>query len=61
VPALVIHGTRDASAPIGLTGQRTAALIPRAQFKVYDDAPYGLMFTHMDRLNADLQAFIEAA
>jgi pimeloyl-ACP methyl ester carboxylesterase len=58
VPTLVVHGTHDASAPIALTGQRTAALIPRAQYKVYDGAPHGLMFTHADRLNADLKAFI---
>jgi pimeloyl-ACP methyl ester carboxylesterase len=61
VPALIVHGTKDMSAPLALTGQRTAALIPRAQFKVYDDAPHGLIFTHMERLNADLRAFIESA
>lgn len=58
VPALVIHGTNDASAPIALTGARTARLLPRCRYQVYDGAPHGLMFTHADRLHADLAAFI---
>jgi non-heme chloroperoxidase len=58
VPTLIIHGDRDASAPIDMTGRPTAALIPRAQLKVYEGAPHGLFLTHKDRLNADLLAFI---
>jgi pimeloyl-ACP methyl ester carboxylesterase len=58
VPAMVVHGSADVSAPLALTGQRTAALIPRARFEVYPDAPHGLMFTHMDRLHADIAGFI---
>ena len=58
VPTLVIHGAKDMSAPIALTGRRTAALIPHAKFTVYDDAPHGLMLTHTDRLNTDIAAFI---
>jgi len=57
VPTLVIHGDKDHSAPLELTGRRTALLIPGCQFKVYEDAPHGLMFTHVDRLNGDLSAF----
>jgi pimeloyl-ACP methyl ester carboxylesterase len=58
VPCLLIHGDKDVSAPFELTGKATAALIPNAQLKVYEGAPHGLMFTHADRLNADLLAFI---
>lgn len=57
VPCLILQGTADASAPFELTGKRTAALVPHARFIVYDDAPHGLMVTHVDRLNADLEAF----
>lgn len=57
VPTLVIHGTADVSAPLDFTGRKTAALIPGAQLKVYEGAPHGLMFTHADRLNADLIEF----
>ncbi|MEV0089920.1 alpha/beta hydrolase [Streptomyces sp. NPDC050738] len=60
IPALVVHGTDDASAPIDLTGRRAAALIPGAGFKVYEHAGHGLMTTHADRLNADLREFITA-
>lgn len=58
VPTLVIQGGKDASAPLALTGRRTAALIPHAKLTVYEDAPHGLMLTHIDRLNADIAAFI---
>jgi pimeloyl-ACP methyl ester carboxylesterase len=57
VPTLVIHGTADVSALLDFTGRMTAALIPGAQLKVYEGAPHGLMFTHTDRLNADLIDF----
>jgi pimeloyl-ACP methyl ester carboxylesterase len=57
-PTLLIHGDKDASAPLALTGEPAAALIPGCEFKVYEGAPHGLMFTHAERLNADLLAFI---
>jgi non-heme chloroperoxidase len=58
VPTLIIHGDADVSAPIDFTGRKVAKLIPGSQFKVYERAPHGLMFTHTDRLNADLLSFI---
>jgi pimeloyl-ACP methyl ester carboxylesterase len=54
VPALVVHGDADASAPLAMTGEPTAALLPDAELVVYPDAPHGLYATHQDRLNADL-------
>jgi non-heme chloroperoxidase len=58
VPTLIIHGDKDVSAPIDMTGRPTAALIPNAQFKIYEGAPHGLFLTHKNRLNADLLSFI---
>jgi non-heme chloroperoxidase len=58
VPTLVIHGDKDVSAPVDITGRPTAALIPFAKFKVYEGAPHGLIFTHVDRLNTDLAEFL---
>jgi pimeloyl-ACP methyl ester carboxylesterase len=58
LPTLVIHGAQDKSAPIDLTGKRTAAMISGSQFKVYDGAPHGLLLTHQDRLNSDLAQWI---
>ncbi|MDO9338366.1 MAG: alpha/beta hydrolase [Caulobacter sp.] len=60
VPTLVIHGDKDASAPLPLTGQPTAALIPGARLAVYEGAPHGLPITHAARLNDDLAAFAGA-
>ena len=58
VPALVIHGDRDRSAPVELTGKPSAELIPDCRLLVYPGAPHGLMFTHMDQLNADILRFM---
>jgi non-heme chloroperoxidase len=57
VPTLIIHGDKDVSAPLERTGRKTAQLIPRSRLVVYEGAPHGLMFTHMDQLNADLVSF----
>jgi non-heme chloroperoxidase len=58
VPTLIIHGDRDRSAPIELTAKPSAKLIPGSRLIVYEGAPHGLMFTHMDRLHADILRFI---
>ena len=60
VPSLVIHGDRDASAPIDLTGRPTANMIPGARLTVYEGAPHGLFVTHMKRLTSDLLEFAKA-
>jgi non-heme chloroperoxidase len=57
IPALVIHGTADASNPIDICGRRTAELLPGAEFKVYENAPHGLFVTHLPRLVSDLRTF----
>ena len=58
LPVLLVHGDRDASAPLELTARRTAALVPQARFEIYEGAPHGLFVTHTERLNADLLRFI---
>lgn len=57
VPTLVIHGGADASAPLPVTGQPTAALLPHARLRVYSRAPHGLYDTHAEQLNEDLLDF----
>jgi len=59
VPALVVHGDLDASAPIELTGRKTAALIPNSQQLVYEGSGHGLYAADHERLNSDVLAFIE--
>lgn len=57
-PTLVVHGDRDVSAPLAMTGEPTARLIPQASLKVYSGAPHGLPLTHLEQFNADLLAFL---
>jgi pimeloyl-ACP methyl ester carboxylesterase len=57
LPTLVIHGDRDASAPLDFTGRRVASLIPGARLEVYPNAPHGLPLTHSGQLNRDLLDF----
>ena len=59
-PTLILHGDKDASAPLEITGRRFAAGIRGAQLKVYPGAPHGLFVTHMDQVNRDLEAFLKA-
>jgi pimeloyl-ACP methyl ester carboxylesterase len=58
VPTLIVHGDKDVSAPLAITGRKTAALLPSATMKLYEGAPHGLFLTHMERLNQDLQEFV---
>jgi non-heme chloroperoxidase len=59
VPALVIQGDADASAPLPLTGVRTSELLPDSRLLVYEGAPHGLYLTHRERINADMLAFVD--
>jgi non-heme chloroperoxidase len=60
VPTLLIHGDKDVSAPLEVTGRPTAKLIPRSRLEVYEGAPHGLFLTHMERLTGDLLAFAKS-
>jgi pimeloyl-ACP methyl ester carboxylesterase len=57
-PTLVLHGDKDASAPLEITGRRFAAGVKGAELKVYPGAPHGLFVTHMEQVNRDLEAFL---
>lgn len=57
VPTLIIHGDADATVPIDASSNRTAQMIPGAQYKVYEGAPHGLFYTHRKELNQDLIEF----
>ncbi len=58
MPPLIVHGEKDASAPIDLTGRQTKALIAGASLIVYKDAGHGLYASDHEILNADMLAFI---
>jgi pimeloyl-ACP methyl ester carboxylesterase len=61
VPTLIVHGDQDASAPLELTGRKTAAIVDGAELIVYPGAGHGLYASDHQALNADLIAFIESA
>jgi len=57
VPALFVHGDRDASIPFAF-GEAAARLAPRARFRPYLGAPHGLPVTHAGALVRDIVHFI---
>ena len=59
MPTLIVHGTSDATVPIGVSGRVSAKLIPHATLLDYEGAPHGLFFTEKAKLNADLLAFLK--
>lgn len=59
VPALIIHGGADVSAPLETTAKRSARLLPNVKLKVYKDAPHGIVLTHKDEFSRDLLDFIK--
>ncbi len=61
IPTLIIHGDADKTVPIEASSERTAAMIKGSVYKVYEDAPHGLFYTHKDQLNQDLIEFINTA
>jgi non-heme chloroperoxidase len=56
VPTLIIHGDLDASAPIDLTGRRTAALIAGSRLLVSEGSGHGLYAADHARLNPGVLA-----
>ena len=59
VPTLIIHGDDDQIVPIDTTARVSAKLIKNATLKVYPGGPHGLAYTHKDKLNSDLLAFLK--
>jgi len=54
LPTLVVHGDADVSAPLEITGERVAALIPGARLVVIPGAPHGMFTTHAQVVNAHI-------
>jgi non-heme chloroperoxidase len=59
VPTLILHGDDDQIVPIGAAALRSLKLVKNATLKIYAGAPHGLAYTHKDKLNADLLAFLK--
>jgi non-heme chloroperoxidase len=59
VPALVIHGDADRIVPIDASGRRTHEQVKGSKLVVLQGAPHGLIWTHADRVNAELLSFLK--
>ncbi|MER5637759.1 alpha/beta hydrolase [Kitasatospora sp. NPDC002227] len=59
VPALVVHGGADFSAPAELTGRRTAELLPGCTYREYPTGGHGLYVSHAEQLNCDILEFLK--
>ncbi|HEY1628031.1 MAG TPA: alpha/beta hydrolase [Streptosporangiaceae bacterium] len=60
VPTLLIHGDSDASTPVEITGAKAVTLIPGARLKIYQNAPHGLVATHLSQVEGDIVEFAAA-
>jgi non-heme chloroperoxidase len=59
-PVLILHGDKDVSAPLDITGRRTALGIPGAVLNVYTGAAHGLFVTHLNQVNRDILEFVNS-
>ena len=58
VPVLVMHGDADRILPIAASGLRTAKLIKGARLVVVEGGPHAIAWTHADKVNPELLAFL---
>lgn len=58
VPTLVIHGDSDATVPVEVSGDRTAATVSGAEKVIIEKAPHGLNVSHAEAFNAALLDFL---
>jgi pimeloyl-ACP methyl ester carboxylesterase len=58
VPTLIIHGAADFSAPVEITGRRTALAIPHAAYREFPDAGHGIYASHHAAVNDELLGFL---
>jgi len=58
LPTLVIHGDSDRILPIAATGIRTHKAVKGARLVVVEGGPHGLTWTHAEKVNCELLAFL---
>lgn len=58
IPTLIIHGDDDKTVPIDASAGVTTKLLPKAEYRIYENQPHGLYHTAADRLNDDLLKFL---
>jgi non-heme chloroperoxidase len=58
VPTLILHGDADRILPPEATSRRQAKLIKKVTFVELPGGPHGVLWTHADRINAELVKFL---
>jgi non-heme chloroperoxidase len=58
VPTLIIHGDADRILPPDATSRRQAGMIKGARLVELPGGPHGVLWTHADRINAELVRFL---
>ena len=58
VPTLILHGDADRILPPDATSRRQAKLIKNVQYVELPGGPHGVLWTHADRINAELVRFL---
>lgn len=58
VPTLILHGDADRILPPDATSRRQAKMIKNVKFVELPEGPHGVLWTHADRVNAELLSFL---
>jgi pimeloyl-ACP methyl ester carboxylesterase len=58
VPTLILHGDADRILPPDATSRRQAKMIKNVKFVELPAGPHGVLWTHADRINAELLSFL---
>ncbi len=58
VPTLILHGDADRILPPDATSRRQAKMIKNVKFVELPGGPHGVLWTHADRINAELVSFL---
>ena len=61
IPTCIVHGDADRIVPIGISGQRSHAMIEGSRFETIAGAPHGFAATHAQKLNALMLDFLRSA
>ncbi len=60
MPTLVIHGDADRIVPLAASGKGTAEAVKGSRLAVIEGGPHGLTWTHAEKVNRELLAFLGA-
>jgi len=59
VPTLILHGDADRILPPDASSRRQAKMIKNVKFVELPGGPHGVLWTHADRINAELVSFLK--